>query len=75
MTIVERQKVRAAVHRAIALDPHQDLDAAVAGVAQALCLPPETVSGTLDEAPEMRDAVRLTNGKTVDLGARWNLPT
>jgi hypothetical protein len=43
MTILERNQVRAAVERALQLDPRRNLDAAIATTAQALCLPEEAV--------------------------------
>lgn len=43
MTILERNQVRAAVERALLLDPKGDVDAAIATTAQALRLPEETV--------------------------------
>lgn len=52
MTILERNQVRAAVERAVQLDPHQDLDAAIACAAAALCLPEEAVrDAVLAEVP------------------------
>ena len=43
MTIVQRDKVRAAVERALLLDPKRDMRAAIASAAAALCLPVEAV--------------------------------
>jgi hypothetical protein len=43
MTITTRENVRACVERAMQLDEHTDLDAAVQAVAAALCLPVEAV--------------------------------
>jgi hypothetical protein len=43
MTIVQRDQVRAAVERALQLDPNRDMRAAIASTAQALCLPVEAV--------------------------------
>lgn len=42
MTIIQREKVRAAVERALQLDP-QDRDAAIEAAARALALPVEVV--------------------------------
>lgn len=42
MTIVQRDQVRAAVERALQLDPH-DSDAAVEAAARSLALPVEAV--------------------------------
>ena len=41
--ILGRNQVRAAVERALQLDPRRDLDAAIASAAAALCLPEEAV--------------------------------
>ena len=48
MTITFRSQVRAAVERALQLDPREDLGAAINAVAQALCLPAETVAEALE---------------------------
>lgn len=52
MTIATRAQVRVAVDRALQLDPREDLGAAINAVAQALCLPAETVAEALQEAIE-----------------------
>lgn len=41
--IIQRDQVRAAVERALQLDPNGDIHAAIASAAQALCLPVEAV--------------------------------
>lgn len=52
MTIATRAQVRAAVERALQLDPRDDLGAAINAVAQALCLPAETVAEALEQSEE-----------------------
>jgi hypothetical protein len=48
MTIVQRDQVRAAIERALQLDPKRDMRAAIASTAQALCLPVEAVQAALE---------------------------
>ena len=52
MTIASREQVRAAVDRALRLDPRDDLGAAINAVAQALCLPAETVAEALEPSAD-----------------------
>ena len=47
MTIVERDQVRAAVERALLIDPKHDLQAAIASAAAALCLSMESVEDVI----------------------------
>lgn len=49
MTIATKESVRAAIDRALQLDPHEDTDSAIASVAQAMCLPVEVVREIVDE--------------------------
>lgn len=49
MTIVDRNKVLAAVERAFVLEPLAGGEAAIASAAQALCLPVEAVAEVVRE--------------------------
>jgi hypothetical protein len=50
--IVSRDSVRAAVDRALALDPGQGLDTAVAAAAEALGLPVEAVREVIESTDD-----------------------
>lgn len=52
MSIVQRAAMRAAVARALWLDPQAGIDAAMHAVAQALCLPIEAVQEAVAPAAE-----------------------
>lgn len=52
MTIASRDQVRAAVDRALQLDPKRDIDAAVASVAQAMGLTVEAVCEALEPSAD-----------------------
>lgn len=52
MTIIERERVRAAVDRALQLDPQRDTAAAVHAAAQALGLDVELVQQAIEPMPE-----------------------
>lgn len=56
MTIVQRDKVRAAVVRALHLDPRHDREAAVEVVARALALPVEAVLEAMQPVDEEQAA-------------------
>lgn len=55
MTIVTKERVRAAVDRALRLDPHEDTDSAISSVAQAMCLPVEVVREIVEQEPTCED--------------------
>jgi hypothetical protein len=52
MTIASRDQVRAAVVRALELDPESRFDLAIASVAQAMALPVEAVRQAVEPAEE-----------------------
>ena len=54
--IVKRDQVRAAVERALRLDPNHDMRAAIASVAAALCLPVEAVRDAIAPVDEEQTA-------------------
>lgn len=55
MTIMERDRVRAALTRALELDPQHDMERAIGAVAHSLALPVEAVRDAA-EAPDEVDA-------------------
>lgn len=55
MTIATKESVRAAIDRALRLDPHEDTDSAIATVAQAMCLPVELVREIVEQEPTCED--------------------
>ena len=52
MTITPREKVVAAVERALGLDPQRDIDNAIHAAAAALALPVEAVEAAMEPSDE-----------------------